>query len=245
VILAGCGGTASVGPTPSGIAPEFRLHSSTHFQIHYTAIDTNVATIADRLEAQYPRITASLDVTMTPAIDIFLYPDRPSFTSAVSAVIGPLPSFATGAITGSTRVHILSPNLSSVWSFDDGITNTVHESAHCISMALNPTIANNPRWLWESVAIFEAGQVVDPRAVTELRSTTLTLAALNSFETTTIYRVGYVLAEFITAVWGRTGLVSLIEANGNIDRVFQINEQVFLERWRTFLRDRYGRGLNT
>jgi hypothetical protein len=28
--------------------------------------------------------------------------------------------------------------------------------------------------------------------------------------------------------------------NGNIDRVFQINEQTFLERWRTFLRERYG-----
>jgi hypothetical protein len=238
--LIGCGETASpVAPTSSTAAAEFRLHASPHFQIHHTSIDsTNVTTIAERLEAQHSRITADLGVSVTPIIDVFLYPDRASFASAVSAVIGPLPSFATGAITSSTRVHILSPNLASVWQFDEAMTSTIHESAHCISLALNPGFANNPRWLWEAVAVFEAGQFVDPRTVTELRSP-LTFVALNSFDTTTIYRVGYVMAEFVTVEWGRAGLVSLIQANGNLERAFQISEKVFLERWRLFLQNRY------
>ena len=41
----------------------------------------------------------------------------------------------------------------------------VHEFAHCASMRVNPAIANNPRWLWETVALYEAGQIVDPRTL--------------------------------------------------------------------------------
>ena len=244
ILLAGCSGGSPVAPSPSSASPRFEVQSSAHFAVHHTSIDAaSVATIADRLEAQYPRVIADLGVTEMPVVEVFLYPDRASFTSAVTPIIGPLPAFASGAISGSSRVHILSPNLASVWPFNEGIVNITHEVAHCVSMAINPTIPNNPRWLWESVAIFEAGQFVDPRGVTELRAPqSLTLSALNGFDTTAIYRVGYVMAEFIVVEWGRSGLIALLQANGDLTRTFQISEPAFLERWRTFLHDRYGVG---
>ena len=42
------------------------------------------------------------------------------------------------------------------------IEAAVHEFAHGVSLHVNPRFGNNPRWLWEAVAIYEQA---DPDAL--------------------------------------------------------------------------------
>ena len=124
--------------------------------------------------------------------------------------------------------------------YADGVRAIVHEFAHCVSLQVNSTIANSPRWLWETVAIFEAGDFVNPRSVTWLSNgPPPTMARLNGFDNTDIYSVGFVLGEFIVSRWGRDGLIGLIRANGNTAAVTGLTESEFLQAWYGFVRTRY------
>lgn len=38
----------------------------------------------------------------------------------------------------------------------------VHEYSHLVTLALNPSFNNNPRWLWEATAIYESGRPAIP-----------------------------------------------------------------------------------
>ena len=243
VVAAGCG-SSPTSPTapPSGGPATFVQHTSEHFTFHHTAIDaSSIATTAISLERDYTRITAELAVRTTPRVEVFLYTTRESLQAAVRPTVGELPAFATGLVTGADAIHILSPRLATVWSYENAVENIAHELAHCVSLVINPRIANNPRWLWESVALYEAGQFVDPRALPYLAGGAVpTLESLNGFDNTRIYGVGYVIAEFIVSRWGREGLIALIATNGNLAAVTGLNATEFVTAWREFLRSRYG-----
>jgi hypothetical protein len=120
------------------------------------------------------------------------------------------------------------------------VTAIVHEFAHCASMAANPAIANNPRWLWESVALYEAGQVVDPRTLPYVTSgTPPTLAELSRIEDTRIYDVGGLIGEFVVVTWGRQALRDLVRRGGALQAVLGVDEATFTARWFAYARERY------
>ena len=58
---------------------------------------------------------------------------------------------ATGYVTGREQARILFTSAAETESV------AVHEFAHIVSLFVVPNFANNPRWLWESVAINESG----------------------------------------------------------------------------------------
>src|SRR6185436_13502847 len=112
-----------------------------------------------------------------------------------------------------------------------------HEFAHCVSMRLNPTIPNNPRWLWESVALFEALQYDDARTRPLVTTGPVpSLTQLSSFDNTTVYGVGAWLGLFIVDTKGRDTYRALIRANGDLGRVLGMTETAFLEEWATYVR---------
>ncbi|HEY1870644.1 MAG TPA: hypothetical protein VGG71_06260, partial [Chitinophagaceae bacterium] len=51
---------------------------------------------------------------------------------------------------------ILSPNAPNQ-DYHEMIKSTIHEFAHCVSRDINWTIVNDPRWLWEAIAIYDVG----------------------------------------------------------------------------------------
>jgi hypothetical protein len=155
--------------------------------------------------------------------------------------VGAIPSFASGLVTGPGAIHVLSPSLSAQWSYESGVTAIVHEFAHCVSLRANPSIANNPRWLWETVALREAGQVSDPRSLAYMRELRPpTLAELNRIEDTRVYEVGGLIGGFVVATWGEDALPALVRANGNLTAVLGVDEATFVGRWLAFDRARYG-----
>ena len=144
---------------------------------------------------------------------------------AVVPLVGNVPSFASGLVTGPGDIHVLSPNLASRWSYAEGVVAIVHEFAHCASTRVNPAIANNPRWLWEAVALYEAGQIVDPRTLPYMTAhRPPSLSDLNRIGNTAIYEVGGLMGEFIVETWGPAERRHLVRTGGALVAELGVDE---------------------
>lgn len=234
----GCGGAAATPSTPSAPAGTY---ASAHFVFRYTSLDGgNVAAMASALESQYDRILSDLGADGMPAVTVTLYLDHAAMVAATQAVAGPIPASASGLVTGESRIHLMSPNAPAWGPFDRMVSNLIHEFAHCVSLHLNPRIANNPRWLWESVAIYESRQSVDLRTIGYMTALTPPpFAALNAIDNGRVYEVGYSIAEFVVARWGQRALRDLIAANGDTQGVLGLAPADFERDWFAFVRERY------
>ena len=119
----------------------------------------------------------------------------------------------------------------------------VHEFAHIVSMAVNLSIPNNPRWLWETVAAYETHEFVDPATLDYMRAGRYpTLADLNADWNVNhqVYEVGAVLGEYIVHEWGMDGVIRLIQRNGNVPGSLGISVPEFEAGWRAYLHEKYG-----
>ncbi|HET7697784.1 MAG TPA: hypothetical protein VFK57_18870 [Vicinamibacterales bacterium] len=235
-VVAACGGTTA--PTPPGAGGTY---SSPHFTFNYTALDAgNIAATAAALEREYDRIVADLRAGSMPPVTVTFYGDHGAMEAATRAAAGAVPAWAAGLITSATQIHLMSPNLPSWGPYERMLSHLVHEFAHCVSMKVNPRIANNPRWLWESVAIYEAGQAVDLSRLDYMRaSNPPSFESLAGLEQTRMYDVGYSIAEFIVARWGAGALADLIVAGGDTAGVLGIGLADFEREWFAFARQRY------
>lgn len=235
VLVIACAAFSCGSPTAPTKAIQFSTYTSTRFSFRHTGIDSaNVAQIAAALEAEAPRITSDLDVSGMPVVTVTLYPGTEALRQAAASFAGPLPSFATGLVSGVDGIHIVSPNVAATWRYADGMQAMVHEFAHCVSLRANPGFANNPRWLWESVALYEAGQFTDPRTVAGAGSLT-GFSTLNAFDNTMIYGVGASLARFVVDTRGKDAFRALIRTNGDLFQVLGISDTAFLNEWGAYL----------
>jgi hypothetical protein len=232
----GAGGGPSATPTFAG------SFSSAHFVFQYTALDAgNIATIAAAVESHYTRIVEDLGAGSMPPVHVTLYLDHAAMAAATQATAGVIPAFASGLVTAENQIHLMSPNAPAWGPFDRMLSNLVHEFAHCVSLRVNPRVANNPRWLWESVAIYESGQSVDLRSVGYMTALTPpTLESLSTFDNGRVYEVGYWIAEFVVSRWGRRALRDLVAANGDTTAALRLSPADFHREWFAFVRERYG-----
>jgi hypothetical protein len=121
-------------------------------------------------------------------------------------------------------------------------TIAVHEFTHGVTLNIEPRVANNPRWLWEGVALYEAGQFVNPRRLSYIVNRhPPTLAELNAnWQTNTqVYDLGYLLIEYIVEKWGRQHVVDLIKTFGNIPSVLGVSVSEFEVGWYEFVMRKY------
>ena len=234
-----CGSRAiTESPQSEWISPAY---ASAHFSLHYQQLDrATIAQTAAAMEAEYSRIVDDLGGVESPRVDIWLYADHAALERALTPLIGTFPSWAAGAASRRDRIHMMSPNAPAWQPYSRMITNLVHEFAHCVSLQRNGTIGNNPRWLWESVAIYEAGQFRDPKSLAYMTALTPpSLASLSSFDNTRVYEVGFTIGEFIVTRWGKPALVTLIGNNGDIQATLGISQAQFEADWFTFVRQKY------
>lgn len=121
-------------------------------------------------------------------------------------------------------------------------SNAVHEFAHAITLHVSNSFGNNPRWLWEAIAVYEAGQFIDPKTLAYMVNKQFpSLQSLSGDvnSTTQIYDVGYTLADFIIKTWGYPRLVELIKSHGDLNSTLNIREAAFEARWHQYLEHEY------
>ena len=156
-----------------------------------------------------------------PKVTVRVYPDRRSFHRGINFPSGPEELLATAF--GKDDFRMTSPNSVNA---DDSIllVNMItHEFTHCVHLNIDYS-PNNPRWLWESVANFEAGWFINPAEIDVVRKKTIPpLSKLNGLE----YQIGYVIIEAMKELWGFEKVVQLIEERGDVQAVFNLSQQDF------------------
>jgi len=236
-LIAACDAPPS---SPSSSTPR-STRTTAHFLLEYPETDAAaITTIAAAVEGEYARVLADLGVDRMPQVRVTFYADHAALEAATRDTAGVVPAWASGLVTSESAIHMMSPGSPGWGPADRVAVNAVHEFAHCVSLHLNPRIANNPRWLWESVAVYEAGQRVDLRTVSYMAALTPPpFDTLNGFDNARIYDVGYSIAEFIVSRWGQPALARLIAANGDTATVLGVPLGTFQAEWFAFARARY------
>jgi hypothetical protein len=228
----GCGGGHSSAPTAAleSLLPRAR---TAHFDVHAgQAPETTVADIAAALESRYGRVTSDLQTGEVARITVEVWSDQPSFLAEMERFLGRR-YVATGYVTGPSGLRVLAvPSVA---------RNATHEMSHAISLRVNPTFGNRPRWLWESVALFENDEFVDPRSISYLAAGRFpTLAELDADDASQqVYEVGYLIGEFVVARAGREGLLRVIRSNGDVTVLGFASPAAFESEWASFVRARY------
>jgi len=206
------------------------------FILHDGLTQSITAPINTKLNDNYSRVLNDLEVSSMNKVSIQIWNNETNFLDDMEQAIGQRYQGASGWVYSSTDIRILYRGV-----YTSQIA--LHEFCHAVSLVVNNTIGNNPRWLWEAVALYEAGEFVNPATISYLVSGNFpTLSELNSdFNTggNKIYSVGYLLSEFIIANWDKNQFVNLIKANGNIEETLGISSQQFEEAWKNFVINKY------
>ena len=230
-----CGETGTTGPSAVNPTETLELRwQSEHFRIFAGAApEAVVRATADRLESEFARILGAFELSSVPGVTVRIWQDEATYAAELVRYFG-VRYQATGYITGPSELRLLATAQLG--------QNAVHEFVHAASLAVNPSFANNPRWLWETVALYENGEWNDPRRLDYLRRSAFpTLQQLNADPNaaTQIYDVGFLLGEFVVARWGHAALVSLIRANGDVGGVLGVSVSDFEAAWREYVGTRY------
>jgi len=235
LVSVACGGGGQGAPTgASAFAPLSLRLETAHFRLYTDgAPDAVLQDVAARLEAQLPQYQSDLEVGATSPFTVRVWQDQNAWYAEVQSHFGRQID-ATGYVNGPAEIRVLAvPQVA---------RNATHELAHCVSLYVNPRFANNPRWLWESVALWENGELVDPRTLGYMVSgRPPALEELSADVTTSrkVYEVGYTIGEFVVSSSGAHALVRLIQANGDTATVVGLSSRAFEEAWYAFVRERY------
>jgi hypothetical protein len=199
-----------------------------------TAADSLVQDVANRLESEYDRILDDLQLSAVPRVTVRIWSDSTTYYQAMEQYLGTRYAGASGYVAGSVEIRLLSNS--------QVASNAVHEFCHVASLRVNATIGNNPRWLWETVAVYENRQFVQPTSLGYLQSGAYpSLAELNANANISgqVYELGFLIGEFLVATWGQDTLVRLIQTNGDLRTVVGLDEGPFMARWFDFVRQKY------
>jgi hypothetical protein len=107
------------------------------------------------------------------------------------------------------------------------VKNIVHEFMHCVHLNIDYA-PNNPRWLWEGIAMYESDWFIDPKTVDVIKNKTFPPLALlgNGLE----YELGYTVIEAIRDIWGFDAVINLVKKRGDTQAVLKLSQEKFEEK---------------
>lgn len=195
---------------------------------------TDYANIEAELRESRARILSDLGLETMPAVTVRIWRDESAYQDEMEATFGSRAPGSRGYVVGDTELRLLLAGQ------PFAAREAAHEFVHAASLKLNPTIGNNPRWLWEGAAIYLANEPPNAQAAKFFkRGQCPTLSALNApfNQGGSIYDVGFYLLDFIAQRWGKQAIPSLIKANGDIETILGISETTFEQDWCAFARE--------
>jgi hypothetical protein len=199
--------------------------STRHFLFLYGPADSiTVDSIAAEMERYYNKILSDFKLKRIPNVAVRIYPDLTSFHKGINWQNAPDQVLATAF--GKNDIRMVSPTNASPERWMLAYV-APHEFTHCAHLNIDYT-PNNPRWLWEGVAQYEAGWFFDPKELEIIRKKQFpSLADLNNGME---YMLGYVIIEAIKDLWGFDTVIRLIKNQGDVEKVLKIEGKVFEEK---------------
>jgi hypothetical protein len=210
---------------------------SDHFSfVLFNGLTQELATtVRQKLEDNYSRILTDLKVEKMDPVKIQIWNDETDFQNDIKRDLGTNFWGATGYVYSKNDVRVLNRG--------NPAQTALHEFCHAVSIYVNSRIGNNPRWLWEAVAIYESGEFINPKTLSYLVTGNFpTITELNTdFNTSNknIYSVGYILSEYIIQTWGKEKYIDLVKANGDIQSTLGVSVQQFESGWKEFVTKKY------
>jgi hypothetical protein len=185
-----------------------------------------------KLEAEHALIIEHLQPANMTKVKVALWSDAEAFGEAQN---NRFPG-SSGYVVSKNEIRIL-------YSGTHTGQIAVHEFVHAVTLFVDDDFANNPRWLWEAIAIYEADDFIEPSTIPYLVNGNFpSLPELNgdfNKGNQQIYQVGYTLGEFIVSRWGYGNLRTLITNHGNIENALGITTADFETQWREFVTTKY------
>jgi hypothetical protein len=199
------------------------MKSTEHFTFLYGEIDSlSIRQLVIRLEDDYHRILSDFGLKSLPNTKVRVYPNKEAFHRGINFPSAPDEVLATAF--GKDDFRMTSP--SSVNREDSALLlkMVTHEFTHCVHLNIDYS-PNNPRWLWEGVANYEAGYFVNPAEIEVVKNKTFPpLSALNNGLE---YELGYVIIEAIKEMWSFDKVVELMRKRGDTLAVFDVAQNDF------------------
>jgi hypothetical protein len=217
----------------------------------YDDLDVDSITpIKNKLESNAGRIMSDLNVEYSGKFTVHVWHNNESFLDAQEEKLGMRVYYSTGYIYGYSEIAVLYIDNPQERINSTGLLYCFtpeeiaeHEFAHCISLRVRSNFTNNPRWLWEAVAIYEANEFYDPKTLDYLISGNYpSINELNNDFNNgdyRIYQVGYLIIEFIIDKWGKDKYIELIKNSGNVKNVLGISIEEFEKEWKEFVDIKY------
>jgi hypothetical protein len=228
-----------------------RSVGSRHFLIHYLEADSACAQeILSVLEDNYTKVLRDFHMKLIPElIHVELYPDMEHYHFAIGNL--DLPQSDVGIATDDNIVKMVSPRNPGAYHTRESLLKVaVHEFTHCVHYRFLDLLSEQDQrkisqgkeafWLFEAMAIFEAGQFYDPAKFEYLRNGQYpSLTKLDDVEDGKIYDVGFVLIDFMQRTWGQEKVLQLLRVNGDIENAFTITEDEFQRRFYAYMETTY------
>lgn len=236
------------------VKQEIQTVKSEHFIVSYSGIYKSEAEkVSKHLEDNYAPIRENLKDKQHDVIKVFIYGYSHKFKAATG-----LEENTKGTSRGPNEFHFVWTSWFNSLFPDDPLKTALHEFTHCVQLNIlinkaKETIitqdrrtfekefdkkfkAEYPRWLWESISIFEAKEL-NKLSVKYAKSKNLTLEELN--KSNQIYNIGYSIMEYVESKWGKDSVAQLISSFGNIEKTLKVTLEEFEKGWMAFLEEKY------
>jgi hypothetical protein len=204
--------------------------------LHDSITSEEKAELINKVKTTSKRLFHEFNLNEEEVFKIHLWKHYEEFLDFQESLMGQRIEGSSGYVFGPTDLAVY---------YNDGmVENVEHEFVHGASLHLNENFGNNPRWFWESVAIYESDEFIHPKELDYLVEGEFPkLDELNGMLSATgankVYQVGYLLSEFIIENWSREKYLELIKVSGNLNQVFGLNEAEFMVQWEDFVQEKY------
>lgn len=231
----------------ASFATSAEIIDTDHFVFHlYDGLDAAaVFAIVTGLEGNYERLTTKYQPKGMPKINVHLFDDVETLKKegphAEPAGFGFVTRDGEDAhiwllVLDETEIDMMQERFrrEKVFATTDGrrvvdpVDSAIHEFVHLVTVYVDDRIGNNPRWLWESIALYEVGHIFDPKVnAGSLENIRRPFADLE--QDARLYLIGGAITDFVVRRWGDSAVRQLIETQGDTKAVLGLPQAAFEE----------------